>query len=95
MFVYADEWGNTGENIFSAPDHYFGYAILATREIDALVSPVLSFHSAQLNVREIHGSEIASQFGAVKVVQIADSIALDRAPRFGAPQQESTRTSRR
>jgi hypothetical protein len=81
MWIYADEWGNTGKDIFSIPEGYFSGAILSVNEIDPIVEPVLARFMSELGVAEIHASDLARSTGPAKVGEIAEALidALDGA----------------
>ena len=84
MHIYADEWGNTGKDIFAAPDMYYSGAILAAQPIDDFVGPVLSRFMTDLGVSEIHASHLARGFSPGKVAEIADALitAIDDGTRW-------------
>jgi hypothetical protein len=88
VWIYADEWGNTGKDIFANPEGYFSGTILSVDPIDQIVEPVLQRFRSEEHVAEIHASELARAAGPAKIGEIAEALieALDRATKwsFGA-----------
>lgn len=58
MYIYADETGNTGRNIFEPPGLYQEGAILALDDIEPIVSPILDRFRRKEGVARIHANEI-------------------------------------
>lgn len=61
-FIYADESGNTGRNIFSetSPTYYQG-AIISVGEIETKVAPVIQKYCADNNLERLHGYELGEE----------------------------------
>ena len=75
MFIYGDESGNTGKEIFHKPEWYHQGGLLCLHDIDPIVGPVLQHHCDKLDVDRIHANELFPG----KVAEIASDIldALD------------------
>lgn len=58
VYVYADESGHSGKNIFdkSAKKYYQG-AIISLGDIDSIIAGVINHHCEQLNVPRIHSNQ--------------------------------------
>jgi hypothetical protein len=84
MWIYADESGNTGKDIFVNPQGYFSGTILSVAPIDQIVEPVLQRFRSEEQVAEIHASDLARAVGAAKVGEIGEALidALDGATKW-------------
>ncbi len=58
MYIYADESGNTGKDVFSAPEFYWQGAIFALDDIEPLVGPILTEFKRREGVSRIHANEM-------------------------------------
>lgn len=68
MFIYADETGHSGKNIFAPPRYYQQGAILSLDDIEPIIAPVLNRHKALPGISEVHAAELRD---SAKVNQIA------------------------
>jgi hypothetical protein len=75
MYIYADETGNTGKDVFAKPELYREGAILSVDDIDPIISPTLERFKRELGLARIHAHEIPRD----KVRQIGGAMldALD------------------
>jgi len=75
MYIYADETGNTGKDIFSPPALYGEGAIFAVEDIEPIVGPILVDLMRDMGVSRIHANELQPW----KAAEIATSLldALD------------------
>jgi hypothetical protein len=75
MYIYADETGNTGRDVFALPEFYREGAIFAVEDIETLVSATLERFKRELGVPRIHANETPRE----KVREIGEAIldALD------------------
>ncbi len=75
MYIYADESGNTGRDVFAPPRLYYEGAILALDDIETIVSPLVERFKRELGVPRIHANEIPREAAR----EIGDAIidALD------------------
>ena len=62
VFVYADESGHSGKNIFdeSSPLYYQG-AIVSVNDIEDKVKPVIEKYCREFNVERLHGFELGEE----------------------------------
>ncbi|MBF0370491.1 MAG: hypothetical protein HQL52_13645 [Magnetococcales bacterium] len=75
MYIYGDESGNTGKEIFHEPEWYHQGGLICLHDIDPVVRPILRRHCDELGVERIH----ANEFLSTKNAEIATDIinALD------------------
>jgi Protein of unknown function (DUF3800) len=78
MYIYADESGHSGKNIFALPESYRQGAILFVDDIGPIVGPILKKHQLALSVSEIHANALQD---SSKIAEIALELieALDAA----------------
>ena len=67
MYIYADESGHSGRQIFNDPESYLQGAILSVDDIDPIVSPIVTKYCTELGVERLHANEILPH----KVTEIA------------------------
>jgi len=62
VFIYADESGHSGKNIFdeSSPLYYQG-AIISVNDIEDKVKPVIEKYCKEFNVERLHGFELGEE----------------------------------
>ncbi len=70
MYIYGDESGNTGKEIFNDPEWYHQGGLLSLDDVDPIVSPVIRRHCNDLGVERIHANELPPD----KVAAIASEI---------------------
>ena len=58
MYIYADESGHTGRHIFNPPTYYYQGAILSTRDIAPIVTPIINKYLATLHLPRLHANEL-------------------------------------
>ncbi len=70
MYIYSDESGNTGKNIFDEQEYFFQGAILSETDIAAQVCPVVKKYTKDLSVSRLHSKDLPQEL----VVEIGHSL---------------------
>lgn len=74
MFIYADESGHTGKQIFNEPPFYLQGAILSVEDTEPLFRPVANYYKKKLNVDRLHANEFPRHIVEEIALTFLDSI---------------------
>ena len=75
MFIYADESGNSGRNLFDPAQEIYGQgAILTLADAEPIVEPVIRPHLETRGLRRIHANELPPHEVATIAVQLIGAL---------------------
>lgn len=75
VYVYADESGNSGKNLFDKASPYFYQgAMITSGNLESLVFPVISKYTEKYSVERLHANDVAKKYGMNEVLAISDDL---------------------
>ncbi|MFV0421622.1 DUF3800 domain-containing protein [Oleidesulfovibrio sp.] len=77
MYVYADESGNTGKNIFDAPAFFYQGVIMAVEDIDPILKPLIDEYCKANGVSRTHAHQMpADEVNLMcwKIIELLDGL---------------------
>ena len=62
LYIYADESGNTGKNIFDPPPFYWQGAIFSFVDLEPILEPIVNKYCQTLEKERLHAKELNLEF---------------------------------
>jgi hypothetical protein len=74
VFIYADESGNTGRNLFDLQSIYWQGAIISVEDLGTVLEPVIDALRRRLSVDRLHAAEMRSVDSVRAITALMDAL---------------------